>query len=376
MPSLPTVTLTPAAGCNCAACPFYTGNPDAPEPVCSGRNTSCSWCGCSVRNTHLPRGPVDSTPCATCAVRCGSRSDISGWMGDIGGTVTFDDIRLSRWPWDERLPTFVPLLDSSASATKMGQRFAWPAYGVPLRRVISRTPGRSGELALQPRWERDGAHACLDLDPHRQAAVLVGYAPDATLERFWQRRHADGLIERIAAMGFDLVTTPDFSVFADQPRSEHLLNMRRTLVVADELDTAGVRTAPTVYAYRLEDLRRWRDWIVDTEPPLIFTPKHTLRGNEEWRRWAEPHLRYLAGELDAAGVTTRVLVSGVSSAQRVADLRRWLGDRLVLASQQPLQLAMQGRLATDRSRTTHDAHRADLFAANVRRYDRAARGQR
>ena len=36
---------TPAAGCDCGVCPFSMSNPAAIEPVCSGSNTDCSYCG-------------------------------------------------------------------------------------------------------------------------------------------------------------------------------------------------------------------------------------------------------------------------------------------------------------------------------------------
>ena len=38
--------LVPARGCDCRVCPFFTGNPTALEPICSGCNSDCTYCGC------------------------------------------------------------------------------------------------------------------------------------------------------------------------------------------------------------------------------------------------------------------------------------------------------------------------------------------
>lgn len=364
-------TLTPAAGCNCDVCPFYIHNPKATEPVCGGRNTDCSWCSCSIREQHMAR-PWAESHCATskCGVRCGSRPDIGEWMASAGGTVTFDDIGLRQFGWPDDLGHYVPLLDSSAAATNAHNRLSWPAYGVPLRRVLSRVPGKAGtELGLQTRWEKKGAHEALGLTGTAGKAILIGYSPDALIERFWERRHTDNLIERIAGMGWDLITTPDYSVYSDQPRAEHLLNMRRSLVVAQELSDAGCNVAPSIYAFRREDLERWVQWIVDTEPTAVMLPRHTIKGNEEWRTLAAPGLMFLAAALKAEGLHTKVLISGVSNSDRVAQLGRWFGERLVIVSQQALHLASQGRRATDTGRQRDGAHRSDLMAANLRHYD-------
>lgn len=374
LPILPSgPTLVAAKGCDCNTCPFYVNNPAAVEPVCSGRNTNCAWCSCSVRVAHDPQ-PMETSVCKTtaCGVRCGSRPDIGLWSAGAGGTMAFDDIALRRFDWPE-LGHYVPLLDSSSAATKAHQRLQWPAFGVPLRRVLSRVPGPAGtELKTQGRWEAQGAHDALGLDAG-QHAVLIGYSPDSLIERFWERRHADGLIGKIAAMGFDLVTTPDYSVYSDQPRAEHLLNMRRSMVVAQELSDAGCNVAPSIYWYRREDLDRWAEWISETGPIAVMIPRHTIKGNQEWRDLSEPGLLYLAAMMDRAGVDTKVLISGVSKHDRVQQLGNWFGDRLVIVSQQALQLASQGRLATPTGREKSDAHRSDLVAANLRHYDQAVR---
>lgn len=239
-----------------------------------------------------------------------------------------------------------------------------------MRRVMSRVLGEPGEpLHPQGRWEERGAHDVLGLGPD-QKAVLMGYSPDALLERMWERRHADKLLDRIAQMGFDLVTSPDFSVYGDQPRFEHLFNMRRAMVFTQELVDRGVNAIPSVYWFRLEDLDRWLQWVEETEPSAICLPRHTSRHQGEWDLLAAPGLEYLGRQLDQLSANTKVLVTGVVNRDRVTQLGNWFGTRLIIASQQPVHLAAQGRRVTDEGREVYQAHRADLFSYNVQFYNR------
>lgn len=362
----------PARGCNCDVCPLYIHNPAATDPVCSGRNGSCAYCACSVANSHLPAGDVDGTSCATCPVRCGSRPDVSRWWNSVGGTVQFDDVHLDPfdWPLSSR---YVPIL-AATDPDLFADQLRWPALAVSIRRVVTRRPGNSGRLRLQPRWAEQGAHRVLGLEPGKHAAVLLGYGQDAIIERLWLRRHVDELVDEIAAAGWDLVCTPDWSVYGDIPRAEQLFNMRRSLLFAQELSDAGVNAAPAIYSFRLEDLDRWCAWIVDTNPTAVFVPLHTTRGDETWRERATPGLTYLAMQLDAANVTTRVVVSGVHNAGRVTQLADWFGARLHIAGALAVQLALKGIRITPQGRVaSRNADRGDLLAANVRHYDRQIR---
>src|SRR5437879_11916835 len=96
-PRLP--LIAPAAGCDCRTCALYTDNPRAVEPICSGCNTDCAYCGCARAG--------GGSKCARCPIRCGSRVDISAWMTDVGGTLGLDDV-VPRLELPPGLPAFAP----------------------------------------------------------------------------------------------------------------------------------------------------------------------------------------------------------------------------------------------------------------------------
>ena len=300
--------LVPARGCDCRVCPFFTGNPTAVEPICSGCNSDCTYCGCSrTEGAATPGG------CRTCPIRCGSRTDIEAWMRDVGGTLRFDDISI-RTPLP-LLPRFIPLLEGSDVA-ELDRVARCPAYGFRLRQVFS---ARTHQLS--PSLTELGAHAALGLRDD-QLAVLVGYGEDPLVEAFWTLRKADRLIEAIAAQGWDLVLAPNFSMYGNQPRAEHLINFRRSLMVAEELAAAGVAAVPNLYWFRREDLERWVAWCEKAHPPAIALNLQTLRTDSEWQLMGLPGLSYLAAQLPP-GIA--VIVNGSSRASRIVTLRQLFG---------------------------------------------------
>lgn len=353
------IRLAPAKGCNCQVCPFYTGNPDAPEPVCSGSNSDCSYCGCARTESTNPA----PTACGQCSVRCGSRIDIGDWMTDIGGTVAFDDIDLGDVALPAKLPRFTPQVDTK-DLTELDADLNWPAYAVGLRRVMSPATG-----AVLPGYgNAESAHTALGLSTG-QLAVLVGYGTDPHVEMFWTRRH--DLIPQLAAMAWDVVLCPNYSIYGNYPRAEMLINMRRNLAVAQEMRDAGINAVPNLYWFRLEDLRRYEDWALDTDPPAVAVNLQTFRTDHDWDAMAIPGLAYLAGTLP---ITTDVICTGASRADRIGELLELFGSRLHLVGQNALAYARRGAVMTPAGRQDLNAHAPDAFAANVRFYNRLMQG--
>ncbi len=345
----------PGLACDCSSCGFFVGNPAAPEPVCSGCNTDCSYCGCARSGS----GP---TGCSSCPIRCGSRVDIAAWVADVDRTITFDDIDLGPDRWPGGLPRLVPMVDAVAAVAEVNPVSRWPAYALGLRRVFSARTGR-----ILPSWAGRTAGEALELG-EGQLAVLAGYGEDPLVEAFWSRRRTGGLIEQVAAQEWDLVLAPNFSMYGNQPRFEHLLNFRRNLMLTAELAAAGVAAVANLYWFRLEDLDRYLSWIGDTAPGAVAVNAQTFRTEADWANMLLPGLTYLAGGLDDLGVGTRVVVCGTSRAQRLTQLAALLGRRLTVVTQNPIQYARHGAVMTAEGRQDIHAAVPDAFAATCRHY--------
>ena len=342
----PLPVITPARGCDCSVCPFFVGNPAAAEPICSGCNTDCGYCGCA----RAGGGPG----CSQCPVRCGSRVDIGAWMDDVAGTLAFDDV-VTGLELPAGLPAFIPQVDGG-ELEGLDAQLAWPAYAIGLRRVIS-----PKTLEVYPGFAGTAAGG-MGLRPG-QLAVLVGYGLDPLVEAVWTRKAS--LLPRLAAQGWDLVLAPNYSMYGSQPRAEHLLNFRRNLLIAAELADLGVPAVPNVYWFRKEDLDRYLAWIADVAPPAIAVNLQTFRTDADWEAMALPGLTYLSRGMPER---TKLVVTGTSRAARIATLGALFPGRLVLVSQNPLQYARHGAVMTDAGRVDRPARVEDLFTANVWHY--------
>ncbi|MFE0858293.1 hypothetical protein [Streptomyces mutabilis] len=363
MPGVGKPVPAPASGCDCNNCPFFMDNPRAVEPVCSGCTSSCEYCGCARAEDPLP-GSEPGLACTRCPIRCGTRPDREAWMKDIGGTMHFTGLRAPGTLPD--LPLFTPQVDGHDVPT-LDAQLRWPAYALGLRRVISPRTHK-----LFPRWEGQTAHQFLNLRPE-QKAILSGYAEDPLVEAYWTRRKADGFAEMLAAQKWDLVLTPNASMYFNQPRAENLINMRRNLMLAAELSAAGVTAVPNIYWLRLEDLDRYLDWLDETPalPPALAMNLQTFRTQADWEEMAVPGLTYLAATLPP---DLPMVLTGASRADRIATLKALFPGRLYLISQNPLQYARHGAVMTEEGRVDTHARTEDLFTANVRFYAGLADG--
>jgi hypothetical protein len=354
---LPTAQVpVPARGCDCTACPWWAGpdgagGPATIEPLCSGNNSDCSYCGCARAEADAPAGA-----CGTCPIRCPSRDNLRDWIADVGGTLAFDDITLPRHTLPH-LPGYIPQVDGTA-VTTLDEHLAWPAYAVGLRRVFS-----PRSHTIYPRW-RDGvrAHDLLGLEPG-QLAILSGYGEDPLVEAFWSLRRRDRLIEQIAEQGWDLVLACNYSIYGNWPRQEHLLNMRRSLLLATEFAEAGLPTVPNIYWFRLEDLQRWVEWIADVRPPAIAINAQTMRTAADWDSWLLPGLHWLAAHIPA---DLPVIITGLSRPDRIGAATELFGGRLTLLNQTPQAYGLHGEVMGPQGRQRVHASTPDAFRSSVR----------
>lgn len=278
-------------------------------------------------------------------------------MADVG-PLGFDDL---AWPDADELtlpvlPGFTPQMDTKELG-EFDSGLDWPAYAFGLRRVFS-----PSSWNILPGFEGRSAHESVSL-PGRKL-VLVGYGEDPLVEAFWTRKR--DLIPAIAEMGWDLVLAPNFSMYGNQPRAEHLINFRRNLSLAVQMRSAGIPAIPNIYWFRQEDLQRYVDWALDVDPPAIAINLQTFRTDPDWNTTALPGLTYLAHFLPD---TIQLVAVGTSRVNRIAALTALFGTRLHLIGQNALMAARRGAVMTDTGRQDLGAAAADAFAANVRFYN-------
>lgn len=148
------------------------------------------------------------------------------------------------------------------------------------------------------------------------------YVRDRFLEGFWKSRK--DLYKNLKQ--FDLVFSPNFSVYEDAPRYEHLVNIRRCVTVYEEMLGRGVRAIPDVAWYQKKDLDWWADYIrknsiqvVAASTQTVGTGLHTLGS---WKGYLAG-IRYLAERVPG---DVRIIIVGVSSPKKARVVLQEIGS--------------------------------------------------
>jgi Domain of unknown function (DUF4417) len=168
------------------------------------------------------------------------------WIESVGG-IDLD----AAWP-ESRQPALPPIIPAF-KASLWGEppaRTAWAGFTIP--RIFT----QDGRLRF-PSSTALRKHYNLAEDS-RLILVMVG--KDTPLEKFWARRDTS-VYSDIAGFGFAGAIAPNYSVFLQRSPLEHLVNYKRSLIVATALARAGVPTVPHVYAGGRRAVARWVDYL-------------------------------------------------------------------------------------------------------------------
>lgn len=278
-------------------------------------------------------------------------------MTDVQESFSFDDMSWDSTITTAKLPAYVPQVDTKELG-ELNADLDWPVFAVGLRRVFSPVswkilPGYQGRSASESLGLAAGV-----------TTVLVGYGEDPLVEAFWTRRHE--VYPQLVAQQWGLVLSCNYSMYGNQPRTEHLLNFRRNLQIAVEMRSEGIAAVPNLYWLRLEDLKRHVDWVVDEDVDAVAINLQTFRTDDDWRKRAVPGLLWLGATLPKQ---TRVIITGSSRVDRISVLGQVFGERLSLVGGNAMMYARNGAVMTEQGRDNVGARTKDAFAHNVRFYD-------
>jgi hypothetical protein len=137
----------------------------------------------------------------------------------------------------------------------------------------------------------------------------------SVLERLWNDRLA--LVPQIATAGYDLVVAPSYSIWTRRPRTEHLYNLKRSLIFYQEVQRLGVTAAPRLAWVIEQDIRRYVAWILaNPAVELVGLDWMTYRGDTDWQGQMEG-----LGLLDRlTGRRLKYLINGPTTSSRYADI--------------------------------------------------------
>lgn len=228
---------TPSLGCmNC---------PD--RGMCGGLNLRRALFDCLDLCCHNPED---------CDAVCRRKpEEFAQRVREVGGFSLENVPRAPRLETPQ-LPTLVPML---FHGSRRVTPFSGPAVCLPLYSVIRRQNG-SGL------YESPAALAAKFAITPGASIILSGTDTDPPLERWWslgvERREA---IRALRGLGIALVTTPNYSLFTDQPRWDDLHSMKRIALVHEEFVKEGVSAALHLNARTERDWTRWATYIAARE---------------------------------------------------------------------------------------------------------------
>jgi hypothetical protein len=91
--------------------------------------------------------------------------------------------------------------------------------------------------------------------PDGATVIVSGVDKDDAIERWWELKDRPAILKTLKALGVALVTTPNYSVLTDVPRTDNLHAMKRILLAWAEMAQAGLPAALHVNG-RTTELRR------------------------------------------------------------------------------------------------------------------------
>jgi hypothetical protein len=190
----------------------------------------------------------------------------------------FDNVSRAATLAEPELPTVIPIIfhGNKRKPTFSGAGIVC----LPLYKVIESRTGTLRYTSADSLADRFGI-------ARGTKVMLTGTSTDPFLERWWSLggRRVE-LIRSLLALKITLVTTPNYSLFTDQPRWDDLHSMKRIALVHQEFLGEGMPAALHVNARTERDWERWRDFITGrpeiTHIAFEFATGAGWEGRLEW----------------------------------------------------------------------------------------------
>jgi len=312
---------------NISACNYNCGNCTAFKTCCDG----CPGCGAAL---YLKK---KDCKCESCIYICPQRpgAKMLFQIGLAGGALITE--RQISPIGSEDLPIYLPAVGDPFKKTPDAGDLPWVV--VNGARFFSSTG-----IGLRPgAFSLDGdIRRWLNISQETKVGIHF-YVQDKFLEGFWKNRAA--LYPYLSQ--FDVVFSPNFSVYEDSPRYEHLINIRRSVITYEEMLKCGIRVVPDIAWYQKTDLDLWADYVIGqsikkvaVSTQTVGTGLHTLGS---WKGYLAG-IRYLAELLPS---DVGIIVVGISSPgkARIAMGEIGCGGRQIsFLNSQAFMMARKGRL--------------------------------
>lgn len=274
-------SLTPSLGC--FGCKQFG--------ECGGLRTTSQLLDCMGLCCGNPEG---------CTKVCRKKpADFVARVREIGGFPLMNTPRgpILRPP---PLPTMVPLIYHG------NRRAAAYGGGVVVLPMYALLKKPSGDLKFTSRAALCDAFKIA----HDATIILTGTALDPPLERWWKhgQEKTDEIVRGFKALGIAMVSTPNYSLFANVPRFDDLHSMKRIALTFAQFVNGGMPTALHVNGRTEQDFRRWAAFV--RERPEITALAYEFGTGAGRAGRSKQHADWLIGLACAVDRPLHLLVRG------------------------------------------------------------------
>lgn len=293
------------------------------KDTCGG----CSLCEASLCNNN----------CSMCFSICPKRKGSFEYIRSIGG----EDLMLlsNKHLKDLSLPIHIPILPDRLK-NKLNFNLV-QVVGVHGGNMLS----SNGE-GVRKSYLNNGYKKALNLDKNIEG-VLEFYVKDRTLEGFWDKRYE--IYPVIRAMEFSVVISPNFSVYDDSSRIDHICNIKRSSIVYNEMIQEGINAVPDISWYNTNDLKRWTLAINKYNIKLISFSFQVvgvnLKASTLWKQYL-PGFRYLCKNIPK---DVGIIIAGIVSKKRIREVINALdGQKIYVLNQSSYIQSRRGTVSETR----------------------------
>lgn len=328
--------------------------------------------GCSIclerdrcGSVHTDAGVLDCRDLCTCAdkTKCDMVCRFNpglfvARMREVGG-LGFDNAPRTSTNGVPLLPLVVPFVDHRYGRAAILDE---PAVALSLYELVNMA---TGKVHVASRAEL----AARFLIPEGAAVVVSGVDKDGPIERWWELKDRRSILSALKHLGITLVTTPNYSVLTDVPRTDNLHAMKRILLAWTELASAGLATALHINGRTEHDYARWSRLIIERpEIEILAFEFATGCGRGERIDW---HVGQLCALADRVGRPLAIVVRG--GGRKLDTLRKHFGQVSLVETEafartikrRKAHLTETGQVKWTKFATPIGAPIDDLFAHNV-----------
>lgn len=313
---------------------------DCEKCVMKERCGGCSFCEASLCIKD----------CKRCSALCPKRPTAISYLKSIGG-AEINVVGNKKLDVKEHIPILPDRFKFKPDFNLM------PVIGIHGGNMFS----RNGERII-PSYLEHGYAKALNIDDKTEA-ILEFYVKDRTLEGFWDNRK--NIYSDLKKMNFKAVISPNFSVYEDAPRLDHIYNIKRSTVVYNEMMDFGINAIPDVSWYNKNDLDRWiRDINKNKVNTIAFSFQVVdvqLKASTIWKNYILG-FRYLCKNI---GPGVKILVIGSSSPRRAEEIyNAAAGQSISILNQAAFVQSRRGMLSEGRV-SNKDLSKDEIFERNI-----------